>query len=57
MACGAAELVVAQDNHAGSHIIAGVALMSQLIIGIVWAGCIVRVPATHVVALQMHVHA
>ncbi len=57
MACGAAELVVAQDNHAGSHIIAGVALMSQLIIGIVWAGCIVRAPATLLGALQMYAHA
>lgn len=34
----AAELVVAQDQHLGSHFFAGFALMGQLILGILWAG-------------------
>ena len=33
--------VVAQDQHVGSHLFAGCALLGQLVLGIVWAGLMV----------------
>ena len=33
--------VVAQDQHVGSHLFAGCALMGQFILGIIWAGLMV----------------
>lgn len=33
--------VVAQDQHVGSHLFAGCALLGQLVLGIIWAGLMV----------------
>lgn len=33
--------VVAQDQHVGSHLFAGCALLGQFVLGIIWAGLIV----------------
>ena len=39
--------VVAQDQHVGSHLFAGCALLGQLVLGIIWAGLMVRVRSVH----------